>query len=147
MNEMVETALVRRFETPDLSRHGKWILPRLMKLFNLTERAAAGFIGGLSYNNEYMFLYQPHGAALAQVVRMHTLQPKPIVIERFVWVENPDDKNQVQAAAAFYDEFHRWAKTMDADTIIVEEMTDVPHDLIKQKLGRIFTRQQQFAKV
>jgi hypothetical protein len=31
--------------------------------------------------------------------------------------------------------------------LIVEENTDIPHDMIKEKLGRIFSRQQQFARV
>ena len=77
----------------------------------------------------------------------HSLDAKPIVHERFVWVQNPEDKDQVKHAAAFYTEFLKWAKMLSAEVIIVEENTDVPHELVKERLGRIFQRQQQFARV
>jgi hypothetical protein len=148
MNAIVETPIIRRFEIPDLARHGKWIMPRLMLAFpHLGERAAAGFLNSIVYNNEHLFLYQPHAVALAQVISSHSLTAKPIIFERFVWVENPDDKEQVAAAADFYDHFVKWGKQMSVEVMIVEEMSDVPHDLIKQHAGRIFNRQQQFVRL
>ena len=140
--------VIRRFDTADLSRHGAWILPRMLKTYqHFNERGAASFLQNISYNNEYLFLYHDHGVALAQVMSAHALDAKPIVYERFVWVENPEDKEQVRHAAGFYTEFLKWAKSQSADVIIVEDNTDVSHDLIKEKLGRIFQRQQQFARV
>jgi hypothetical protein len=140
--------VIRRFDTADLTRHGAWILPRMMKAFpHMSERSVAGFLQTINYNNEYLLLYYEHGVALAQIMSAHSLDAKPIVYERFVWVENPEDKEQVRNAAEFYTEFYRWAKSQSAEVIIVEENTDVPHELIKEKLGRIFTRQQQFARV
>lgn len=149
MNAPVTMAtMLRRFQIPDLDRHGKWILPRLLAAYpHLTERTAAGFLAGIVYQNDSLFLYQSHSVALAQMVGSHTLAPKPIVWERFVWVEDPNDKQQVEDAAVFYDEFARWAKAQGCETIVVEEMTDVPHEIIKQKLGRVFNRQQQFARL
>ena len=140
--------VIRRFDTADLSRHAMWIMPRVMKAFpHLSERAVAGFLQTINYNNEYLLLYAEHGVALAQVMSAHSLDATPVVYERFVWVENPEDKEQVKAAAEFYTEFSRWAKSQSASVIIVEENTDVPHELIKEKLGRIFSRAQQFARV
>lgn len=149
MNAPVNLApIVRRFELPDLDRHGGWIMPRLTQAFpHLTERSAAGFLSSLIYNNEHLFLYQPHAVALAQVLSANALANKPVVWERFVWVEDPKDKQQVADAASFYSEFQRWAKAMSVEVIVVEELTDVPHDLIKEKLGRIFQRQQQFVRI
>lgn len=139
---------IRKFDTADLSQHGKWIVPRMMQAFpHLNERGVASFLQTINYNNEYLLLFAETGVALAQVMSAHTLDAKPIVYERFVWVENREDKEQVKHAAEFYVEFHRWAKRIGVEVIIVEENTDVPHDLIKEKLGRIFNRQQQFARV
>ena len=139
---------IRRFDTADLTTHGAWIVPRMMKTFpHMNERGVASFLQTILYNNEWLILYQDHSVALAQVMAAHTLQGRPVVHERFVWVEDKEDKEQVKQAAEFYVEFLRWAKSLSAEAIIVEENTDVPHELIKEKLGRIFTRQQQFARV
>ena len=139
---------MRKFDTADLSEHGAWLLPRLMQAYpHLNERAAATFLQTIMYNNDYCFLYQRTGVALAQVMSAHTLDPKAVIYERFVWVRDREDKEQLKLAAEFYEEFHRWAKLQATDVIIVEENSDVPHDMIKEKLGRIFSRQQQFAKL
>ena len=140
--------LIRRFDTADLSQHGKWIVPRMMQAFpHLNERGVASFLQTINYNNEYLLLFAETGVALAQVMSAHTLDASPIIYERFVWVEDKEDKAQLKQAAEFYVEFQRWAKNQHIEVIIVEENTDVPHDLIKEKLGRIFNRQQQFARV
>ena len=147
--KLVENPFVmRKFDTADLSEHGAWLLPRLMQAYpHLNERAAATFLQNIIYHNEYCFLYQPTGVALVQIMSAHTLDPKAVVYERFVWVKDREDKQQLKDAAEFYVEFHRWAKLQATDVMIVEENSDVPHDAIKEKLGRIFTRQQQFAKL
>lgn len=140
--------VIRRFDTADLSRHLKWLLPRMTKAYpHMNERAVVTFLQTITYNNEWKLCCSDEAVALAQVMSAHTLDASSIVHERFVWVENPEDKEQVKNAAEFYVEFYRWAKTLGASVIIVEENTDVPHDMIKEKLGRIFTRQQQFARV
>ena len=91
--------------------------------------------------------FQHASLALAQVVQSHALTGPSVVYERFVWCENPEDKAQQRHAAEFYVHIRRWAKQMGIDTLIVEESSDVPHDLIKEKLGRIFSRTQQFARL
>lgn len=140
---------VRRFELPDLSKHGGWLLKRLLTHYPhlANEQVAAGFLRGLLYNNEYNFLYADHAVGLFQVISGTVLRPKPMLIEHFVWVENREDKAQVADAAQFYTHAHVWATHLNADVMIVEECSDVPHDAIKEKLGRLFVRQQQFARV
>lgn len=140
--------VMRRFDTADLTTHGAWIMPRMLQTYkHMNERAAATFLQNVNYNNEFLFLYQDNGVALAQIMSAHSLDAKPIVYERFVWVKDKDDPAQIKFAAEFYTEFYKWAKSQSAEVIIVEENTDVPHDAIKEKLGRIFTHQQQFARV
>ena len=144
----IDAIRARRFELPDLDTHAKWVLPRLLAAYpHLNERSVLNWLRAILYNNEYMFLYTDHAVGLAQVVAGHTLAPKSVVQERFVWVENKDDKQQISDAAQFYTHFHIWATHLGADVIVVEEMSDVPHDMIKEKVGRIFIRQQQFARV
>ena len=140
--------VIRRFDTADLSKHGAWIMPRMLQAYpHLNERGVATFLQNIMWNNEYLLLYSDTGVALAQVMSAHTLTAKPIIYERFVWVEDKENKEQIKQAAEFYVEFYRWAKSQSAEVIIVEENSDVPHELIKEKLGRIFTRQQQFARI
>lgn len=146
--EEMPAPTIRRFNSADLSRHGAWILPRMLQAFkHFNERAAASFLQNIDYNNQYLMLYHEHGVALAQVMSAHSLDAQPVIYERFVWVEDKEDREQVKQAASFYTEFQRWAKSQSVEVIIVEENTDVPHEMIKEKLGRIFTRQQQFARV
>jgi len=143
----IEAPAIRRFDLGDLSRHGAWLVPRLVTALELPEQRLGAWLRGMIDTNEHLFLTQEHSVALAEMQRANGLADKPIVRERFVLVEDIDNKDHVAEAAGFYDEFKRWAKNLGAEIIIVEELTNVPHDTIKEKLGRIFTRQQQFARV
>lgn len=139
---------IRRFELGDLSRHGGWLITRLLAAYpHLTVRELQGWLRGIVYSNEFSFLYQDNSVGLAQVVRTSTLTPKPMLVERFVFAENKENSEHIEQAAAFYGEFGRWAKTQGIENILVEEMTDVPHEQIKVHLGRLYTRQQVFARV
>ena len=141
-------APTRRFELADLSRHGPWLMKRFaQKLPDIHERFVAGYLSRLVYDNEHFFRYQDHAVALFQLIHSPGIKTVKIVQERFVWVEDKEDKNQIKNAAEFYYEFLKWAKSQSAEVIIVEENTDCPHDMIKEKLGRIFSRAQQFARV
>ena len=143
----IELPAIRRFDLGDLSRHGPWLVPRLTAALELPEQRLAGWLSSMIDTNEHLFLQQDHSVALAEVQRANGLADKPIVRERFVLCEDIDNAEHVKEAAAFYTEFQRWAKTLGAEIILVEELSNVPHEMIKEKLGRIFTRQQQFARV
>lgn len=146
--EEMPAPVIRRFSSADLSKHGAWVLPRMLQAFkHMSERSAASFLQTIEFNNEYLFLYHEHGVALAQVMSAHALDGSNVIYERFVWVKDKDDKEQLKHAANFYIELQKWAKSQSVEVIIVEENTDVPHDMIKEKLGRIFSRAQQFARV
>jgi hypothetical protein len=60
-----------------------------------------------------------------------------IVQERFVWVEDRNDKDQLEHAADFYLEMKMWGKRQDVERMIVCEDTDVPKAMIEARLGRI----------
>ena len=143
----IEIPAIRRFDLADLSRHGAWLVPRLVTALELPEQRLGAWLRGMIDSNEYLFLQQEHSVALAEMQRVNGLADKPVVRERFVLAQDPDNAEHVKEASAFYDEFKRWAKSMNAEIILVEELTNVPHDMIKDKLGRIFSRQQQFARV
>jgi hypothetical protein len=139
IEEIHEPAVSRRFELPDLSRHGGWLLKRFLVLFpDMTEKYIAGYLSGLIYNNEHLFLYQEHAVALAQLVHSPGIKPAKVVQERFVWVEDKTDKQQSEFAADFYTHMKLWAQRIGAERIIVCENSDVPKSLIENRLGRVF---------
>lgn len=143
----IELPAIRRFDLADLSRHGAWLVPRLTAALDLPEQRLGGWLRGMIDSSDFLFLTQEHSAALAEMQRVNGLADKPIVRERFVLVEDIENKDHIKEAASFYTEFHRWAKNLGAEIILVEELSNVPHEMIKEKLGRIYTRQQQFARL
>ena len=143
----IERPAISRFELADLPRHGGWLIPRLVAALELPEQRLAGWLRSLIESNEHLFLVQENSVALAEMQRANGLADKPLVRERFVLIEDIEDEDQQKEAAAFYDEFRRWGKNLGAEIILVQELTNVPADMIKEKLGRIFSRQQQFARV
>ena len=146
--EIREPAAVRRFELADLSQHGPWLLKRFASMFpEINEQRIAGYLRGLIYDNEHMFLYQDHAVALAQLVHSPGIKMVKIVQERFVWVEDREDKEQLEMAADFYNHMKVWAKRQDAERIIVCENTDVPKSLIEARLGRLFDTKVSHARV
>ena len=143
-----EPAFVRRFELADLSEHGPWLMKRFAaKLPDVHEGRIAGYLRGLLYDNEHMFLYQPNAVALAQMIHTPGIKAGKIVQERFVWVQDREDKQQLDFAADFYLHMRTWAKRQDTERIIVCEDTDVPKSLIEARLGRLFDTKISHARV
>lgn len=150
---VIDPPFTRRFERPDIDKHAAWFIPRILKTFpHQTERSVYTWLLNIMDSNEFMFLYQDKAVALAQVVA-YSLRPEAIVEEIFVWCEDPRDKDQLAAAAHFYDHFYQWAKRKGVPTLIVEENSDVPHEMIRRQLGneeqqkRLFERKLIFARV
>lgn len=143
-----EPPFVRRFERPDIDRHAAWFIPRLLKSYpHLTERSVYTWLLNILDSNEFMFLFQEHAIALAQTVQ-YGLRSEAIVEEQFVWIEDPADKEMQIDASYFYLHFYELAKRKGLSTVIVEENSNVPHDLVQKALDkRLFERKQIFAKV
>jgi hypothetical protein len=135
---------VRRFVLPDLDTHGHWLIPRLMAAYpQQSQRYFIGWIRNLLYDNSFLFLFQDHGVALFQMTPVYSLTPPGVVMERFVFMK---DGHQDEGAE-FYVEAMRWAKSLSAKEVLVEELSDVPHELIREKVGRILNREQHFVRV
>ena len=148
IEEVREPAFMRRFETADLNTHGPWLLKRLMAIFpDMPERNVAGYLSNLIYNNEHQFLYQNHAVSLMQLVSSPGIRMAKIVQERFVFVEDRTDKDQLEAAADFYLMARQWAKQSGAERIIVMENSDVPKSLVEARLGRLFDTKISHARV
>src|ERR1700730_7404471 len=140
--------VVRRFQTSDLSSHGAWILKRLQLLFRDTsEQWIGGWMRGLIANNEHSCLYQSHAVALFQVVNVPGLKPGKMIQERFVWVEDKTDKEQVELAADFYDSALSWGQGLRAERIIVCENSDVSKEEIQKRIGRIFDTKVSYVRL
>jgi hypothetical protein len=143
---------IRRFMTADLSRHGAWFIPRVMKMCELSEQGAVGWIKSFVSANEFMFLQQDNAVALAQLMPGYSLIPAQIVQERFVWVADPKNKEQVELAAHFYPEFYNWAvRLTGVKDVIVDENTDVPRSLIETSIAerkcRLLKREMSYVRV
>lgn len=135
---------IRRFQLPDLSRHGSWIVKRLLQVYpHKTKDQLEGWLRGIIHHNEFLFLYMDHGVALGTFMREDPLAACPHFQELFVLAE----EGHQEEAAVFYDEFLRWSKGLGIEVMCVEVLSDVPHDTIKARIGRIFTRQIQFARL
>jgi hypothetical protein len=136
---------IRRFEIPDIDRHGMWLLQRIQRAYpHLDQRSVIGWLRGLIYNRENMFLFQEHSVGLAVLDRGETLNPKPLVRERFVFAQSDE---HIDEAALFYPEFARWGRNMGCERMIINEKTDVPLEKIKKILpeARTFAQQITFA--
>jgi len=139
---------IRRFEEADLNTHGSWVMKRLIDRYpHHNERFMATFLRGLIYSNEYLFLFQDHSVCLAQMVRTKTLDAMPVVQELFVWAEDKDNALYCLEAANFYDRMLEWAKGLGVKQIIVEEDSDVSHEKIKERMGRVYSAQIQFVRL
>ena len=138
--------VIRRFQLPDLDRH-PWLIERFRLAHpHMPDPMIRSWLRGIIYSNEFLFLYQDHAVALAQTLTPN-LAPKSILVERFCWAEDPRNPEYVALAAGFYEEFGRYAKQKGIEEITVEVLTDVPHEDIKARLGRLFTQQRTFARV
>lgn len=142
-----EQIVTRRFELPDLNEHGDWVIERLMKIYpGVTKMQLWSRLNNVLYNVEFLFLYQKTAVSIAQRVIGNTLAPRPTIQEWFTFVRDPADAAQVKKAAEFYADMLRWAKSNDAEAIMLNpECSDVPTEYSKVHLGgRVFERTQVF---
>jgi hypothetical protein len=72
------------------------------------------------------------------------LDPQPHLTEVFVFVK---DQDALPEGVEIYRAFGRWGESMGADELTVERQTDVPRELIREALGRVWVRDAFFAKL
>ena len=87
-------------------------------------------------------------APLAMAHPIDALAPAPLIQEIFVFCEDAKNAEHQRQAAHFSVDAQTWAQHRGATAMIIEEMSDVPHETIAAVLpGRLLTRQQIFVKV
>ncbi len=139
---------LRRFSTADLNVHGAWILARMLKVYPaLNEHTIAGYLRTMVDSNEHLFLYQPNSVALVQLDSGFTLQPEPVVRERYVLAREPTNKAHVEEAAGFYDHIKQWARHIGARIVILGDLSDVPLEMIHKRLGKSFEKHLTFVRL
>lgn len=147
----VAVPVSHRFALADLSTCGRWLVPRLVDELKLPETYVGAWLRNYVDSNEHLFLAAP-ASDISMVVLFERrsdfgLEAATIVRERFVLVADPEDRKLVTQAAFFYDDAVRWAKSLGCKIVEVENLTDVPHEAIAVHLGRLYTRQQTFARI
>lgn len=135
----------RRLSLSDLTESSQWILDRLLKVHpHLNERSIAGYIRSLIDSNESLFLFQPNSIALAQVDRAFVIDPRPVVRIRYVIARS---KEHINEAAEFYLHIREWARHMNAEFVMLGDVSDVPLSVIQQKMGKTFEKNIVYARV
>jgi hypothetical protein len=145
--------IVRRFAPADLDKHGNWLTERLRAAYpHLTDRQVFSWLRGSLESNEVNIVCTPHAVGMAQVSHK-PLSALVFIEEVFVFVrmdkmeKGEDEKSRLAEGVPIYQQFLAWAQSMGALEIIVERLTDIPRDQIKQGVGRMFSREVAFVKV
>lgn len=144
--EPLEAFPERRFHLPDLNEKGIWLISELKVRFKastdgeLVNWLRAVIVGS---TNEFLFVRTDHAVALAQVMR-EPLSSRPVVQEQFVLV---DDDKFMEEGAYLYSVLHQWAKNLNAYELRIENLTNVPRNMIKARLGELFDRPLTLAKL
>ena len=134
---------VVRFGMADLQPLGNWLMERLRDAFpHLNERMLFGWLRGVIDSNEYLFVRSPRAVALATVV-YRPLSAHPVVEEVFVLAMSEAD---IPEAAQMYPRFRQWAESIGAGEIVIERLTDVPHEMIRLD-RRLLQRQEIFVRL
>lgn len=138
----------RRFEIPDLERHGLWLVPRLLEAYpHLNQIQLVGFLRSAVYNNEFLFLCQDNAVALAQTMSEQTLQPRQIIWERFVFCKDPENPEHVRQAAAFYGDIANWARRKNIEYVVVDQNTDVSFEQMGEYMPQIRPSEIHLARI
>jgi hypothetical protein len=140
---------IRRFYVADLTEHGPWIMKRLLKIYpNQNERSIIGWLNLVLDQNELLCLIMPAARAVcfAERTPLDRLSGEMVVRELFIWVEDPNNIAQINAAIGFYGHMKEWAKNQGIARVIVCERSDVP-DAQVRKLGSLHDIKTLFMRV
>jgi len=144
---IIVNATMRRLEVADIEQHF-WIVARLKAAYpHLDERTIPGWLRTVVYQNDLLALFQEHSVALAQTVRPDPFTPKLVVWERFVFAQDPKNQRHLAEASLFYERFSAWARTQDIQEMVVGVRSDVPGDMIRDRLGKLSQMTNYVARV
>lgn len=122
----------RRVGDPDLLNIGSWLLDELRqgRWPDLTDRTIVGWLRGLMNNPEFLFICNDKAVLLAQQIREH-MEPRPVVIEIFCCSQD----GGMRDGAGLYADMKRWAESLGASKLIIEQFTKVPRPMMTEALG------------
>ncbi len=134
----------RRFGMADLNDMGPWLIDRLQKKFpHLHTRMLSGWLSGAMGSNEFLFLRTDNACGMAALIN-EPMSAAPVIREVFVLSRNGD----LNEASAFYPAFRRWAKQIGASDMVIEQFSDVPHEIVRDVVGsRVLVRETMFVRV
>ncbi len=108
-----EVVTVRRFNIPDLEKHGLWLFEKLQEQFKELQLAPThltAWIRGAIETNSYYFVCTDKAVGLAQA-NHRPLTPRPYVDVIFV---HSMDQSDISHEPAIYQAMQRWGKGMGA---------------------------------
>lgn len=160
----MQTYAHRRFVLPDLNDKGEWIVKRLRnpeedmpkRYAHSQDREIFNFLRSVIDSPEFLFVRTDHAFILAQLMR-EPLMHNPVAKEWFVLCLKMDDINKPEEekaqinpqdeAAYLYSVMFEWAKHSSAEELRIENYTDVPRDMVKARLGKLFAREMIYSKL
>ena len=139
---------IRRFGPVDLTTRGAWLYSRLRARYpTIPDRDFQGWLYGFEGSNECWFNCTDNAVALFQIVK-ERLSPQPTAVEQFVLVTDKTDIGHIDEGAFLYDQMMLWARGIGAKEALVQVMSDIPNEVIEQRIGtRLLLRKQFFARV
>jgi hypothetical protein len=145
--ETPRTITSRNFVLPDWTDTRNWLLPRLkVKWPHLQDIQIDGWIRSIIDGRDFMLIRTDNAVACAQMVK-DSLSPVPEVVEKFVIAKNRENADHIEECMHLYGDMIRWAKNVGARDFTIEQFTDVKHEVIAAKFGRVFERETKFLRV
>lgn len=135
----------RRVFIPDLQKVGLWLLPRLRETYpEYGDQEFLTWLRGCAMSDTFLFVQTDHAVALAQTQR-DALCRKPTAKEVFVLCDgHAGDEDE---GSYLYTVMARWAREIGADEMWIEECTDVPREMIRARLGKLYSRDTMFISI
>lgn len=108
-----EVVTVRRFNLPDLERHGLWLFEKLQDQFknlHIAQNHMTAWIRGAIETNTFYFICTDKSVGMAQA------NHRPLISQPYVDVifVHSMDENDTSHEPAIYQAMERWGRGMDA---------------------------------
>lgn len=134
--------LVRRVQRPDLEEMRPEIRRRLaVKYPHVDEAPMFAFLMSCLDSNEFFFIRNAGAVGLGMIDRRPLYPPR--VVEKFCLALYGDAAAAVEVTRAIV----KWAFGMDMREVVLEQMSDVPREKIKELYGRVLSREERFIRI
>jgi hypothetical protein len=127
-----QSVIVRGFTLADLVQSGDIIIARLKKKYpRVSDKVLFSYLRDIVYSNEHHILRTDNAFAAARL-KKDTFMPM-WAEELFVFC----DEGCVGEGVDLYKSMFEWAKSHSVSEFYIDEMSDVPRDLIRAHFGKI----------